>query len=97
MGVVGLKWRCPFCGTEEDTGMHGKPLGWYRLGGWRNTPRTYKQGDCPVEVPGRIICPGCAKVLRRALDFLCLPYDVIEPNTTDCSRPISLGLFSVNA
>lgn len=94
---VKWKWKCPLCFGRVDTYSHSEPLGWYKLSGYRNIPMVFDEHDCPQERPEWIICPGCARVLERAMEKLHLPFQILRPNTKDYSRPISLGRIVVMA
>jgi len=90
-------WKCPLCFGRVETYPHSKPLGWYRLTGWRNIPMVFDEHDCPQGTPEWIVCPKCAGVLERTMKKLRLPFDTLRPNTKDYSKPISLGRIVVMA
>ena len=94
---VKWKWECPSCFERVETYAHSKPLGWFRLSGWRDIPTVFNEDDCPREVTEWIICPKCTKVLERTMKKLRLPFDMLRSNTKDYSKPISLGSIVVMA
>lgn len=88
-------WQCGLCSEDTDTFSSTTiPMGWYRLDGWRQMPMVVEQNGCPSPRPDKIICPKCAHILKRALDFTKTPYQMVEAQTA-WDKPISPGMITL--
>ena len=89
-------WQCGLCSEEIDTFSNVTiPAGWYRLDGCRCTQFIVGEGEYLQTPPERIICPRCALVLKRALDFTKTPYQIIESGAEKYNKSISPGLLTL--
>lgn len=88
-------WQCGLCSEKIDTFSSTRiPIGWYRLDGYGRVPIVFEQGECPTPHETKIICPACAHILKRALDFTKTPYQMVEAQTR-WDKPISPGMITL--